>query len=107
MGIPMVVGAEVFAAARDELTEAHKEILGQREHLQAAARCTRGNTKVISQFTEIQEEILRAMQSRVRTGRSLRRQGDLVEGFFAVGQGEGGGEDGPVMAGEGAHREKA
>src|SRR4051812_39626376 len=48
----------------DELTEAHKEILGQREHLQALLDALEGNTKVISQFTAIQEEILRAMQSR-------------------------------------------
>ena len=48
----------------DELTEAHKEILGQREHLQALLDALEGNTKVIGQFTAIQEEILRAMQSR-------------------------------------------
>src|SRR5579862_5735172 len=48
----------------DELTEAHKEILNQREHLQALLDALEGNTKVISQFTEIQEEILRVMQSR-------------------------------------------
>lgn len=48
----------------DELTEAHKEILNQREHLQALLDALEGNTKVISQFTAIQEEILRVMQSR-------------------------------------------
>ena len=48
----------------DELTEAHKEILGQREHLQALLDALEGNTKVISQFTAVQEEILHAMQAR-------------------------------------------
>lgn len=50
----------------DELTEAHKEILGQREHLQALLDALEGNTKVISQFSAVQEEILRVMQSRDR-----------------------------------------
>jgi hypothetical protein len=48
----------------EELTEAHKEILGQREHLQALLDALEGNTKVISQFTAVQEEILHAMQMR-------------------------------------------
>ncbi len=47
----------------DELTEAHKEILGQREHLQALLDALEGNTKVISQFTAVQEEILHVMQA--------------------------------------------
>jgi hypothetical protein len=52
----------------DELTEAHQEILGQREHLQALLDALEGNTKVISQFTAVQEEILHAMQSRETAG---------------------------------------
>ena len=48
----------------DELTEAHKEILGQREHLQALLDALEGNTKVIGQFTAIQEEMLHAIQAR-------------------------------------------
>lgn len=48
----------------DQLSEAHREILGQREHLQAILDALEGNTKVISQFTAVQEEILHAMQAR-------------------------------------------
>ena len=48
----------------DELTEAHREILNQREHLQALLDALEGNTKVIGRFTAVQEEILRTMQSR-------------------------------------------
>ncbi len=48
----------------DELTEAHREILGQREHLQALLDALEGNTKVIGQFTAVQEEILHVMQGR-------------------------------------------
>lgn len=94
----------------DELTEAHKEILGQREHLQALLDALEGNTRVISQFTAVQEEILRAMQRgtgvRRRGRRLLRRQGDVVRKFLAVGEGEGGCEDkAGVVARTGVGRE--
>ena len=52
----------------DQLTEAHNEILAQREHLQALLDALEGNTKVIGEFTAVQQEILRVMQSEGFTG---------------------------------------
>jgi hypothetical protein len=42
----------------DELTEAHREILAQREHLSAVLDSLQGNTKVIAEFTDVQREVL-------------------------------------------------
>jgi hypothetical protein len=46
----------------DQLTEAHQEILAQREHLQAILDALQGNTRVISEFTTVQQEILHILQ---------------------------------------------
>lgn len=46
----------------DQLTEAHQEILSQREHLSALLDALQGNTKVISEFTAVQQEILHMLQ---------------------------------------------
>ncbi len=48
----------------DELSAAHKAILSQREHLQVLLDALEGNTRVISHFTAVQEEILHTMQAR-------------------------------------------
>ena len=48
----------------DQLTEAHQEILSQREHLQPLLEALQGNTRVIAEFTTVQQEILRSMQTR-------------------------------------------
>jgi hypothetical protein len=48
----------------EELTEAHAHILNQREHLQALLDAVRGNTRAISQFTAVQEEILHMLKPR-------------------------------------------
>ena len=47
----------------DQLTQAHQEILSQREHLGALLDALEGNTKVITEFTAVQQEILHLMQS--------------------------------------------
>jgi hypothetical protein len=46
----------------DELTAAHKAILGQQEHLSALLEALQGNTKVIGEFTAVQGEILRVLR---------------------------------------------
>jgi len=46
----------------DQLTEAHQEILQQREHLQALLDALAGNTKVIGEFTAVQQEILHVLK---------------------------------------------
>jgi hypothetical protein len=46
----------------DQLTEAHAAIMAQREHLQALLEALQGNTKVISEFSTVQGEILRAIR---------------------------------------------
>lgn len=53
----------------DELTEAHKAMMGQKEHLSALLEALQGNTKVIGEFTAVQEEILRVLRSEVKPGR--------------------------------------
>lgn len=50
----------------EQLTEAHTLILNQREHLQALLDALQGNTRVISQFTAVQEEILQILKPRDR-----------------------------------------
>lgn len=47
----------------DELTQAHQEILQQREHLQTLLEALEGNTKVIAEFTAVQQEILHVLQN--------------------------------------------
>ena len=47
----------------DELTQAHQVILSQREHLSAVLDALQGNTKVISEFSAVQGEILRALRT--------------------------------------------
>jgi hypothetical protein len=42
----------------DQLTAAHEKIVQQREHLQALLEALNGNTKVIAEFTAVQEEIM-------------------------------------------------
>jgi hypothetical protein len=42
----------------EQLTAAHEQILGQREHLQALLEALQGNTRVIAEFTLVQQEIL-------------------------------------------------
>ncbi len=46
----------------DELTQAHQAIMDTREHLQAVLDALQGNTKVISDFTAVQNEILRVLR---------------------------------------------
>lgn len=45
----------------DQLTEAHQEIVSTREHLSAILDALQGNTKVISEFSAVQQEILRTL----------------------------------------------
>jgi hypothetical protein len=46
----------------DELTQAHQAIMDTREHLNAVLDALQGNTKVISDFTAVQNEILRVLR---------------------------------------------
>jgi hypothetical protein len=46
----------------DQLTEAHTQILAKQEHLQAILDALQSNTTAITQFTQVQEEILRLLQ---------------------------------------------
>ena len=46
----------------DELTQAHQAIMDTREHLTAVLDALQGNTKVISDFTTVQNEILRVLR---------------------------------------------
>ena len=56
----------------DQLTEAHQALMQQKEHLRALLEALEGNTKVIAEFSAVQEEILRAIQERDgRAGREL------------------------------------
>ncbi len=48
----------------DQLTAAHEEILGTREHLGALLDALQGNTRVIGEFTAVQQEMLRSLQAR-------------------------------------------
>ncbi|HVS72545.1 MAG TPA: hypothetical protein VHQ47_14915 [Phycisphaerae bacterium] len=45
----------------DQLTEAHQEIMSTREHLNAILDALQGNTRVISEFSAVQQEILRSL----------------------------------------------
>jgi hypothetical protein len=54
----------------DELTQAHQAIMDTREHLQAVLDALQGNTKVISDFTAVQNEILRVLRDGVN-GRAV------------------------------------
>jgi hypothetical protein len=67
----------------DQLTEAHEKILRQREHLQALLEALEGNTRVISEFTVVQGEILRALRGDMARGKSV-RGGPLRGGAGAV-----------------------
>jgi len=46
----------------DELTQAHQALMDTREHLQAVLDALQGNTRVISDFTAVQNEILRVLR---------------------------------------------
>jgi hypothetical protein len=48
----------------DQLTAAHERIVQQREQLQAVLEALEGNTKVIVEFTAVQEGILQAIRER-------------------------------------------
>ena len=48
----------------DQLTEAHAEIMSGREHLGALLDALQGNTKVIGEFTAVQQEMLRSLQAK-------------------------------------------
>ena len=48
----------------DQLTEAHQALMQQKEHLQVLLEALEGNTKVISEFSAVQGEILRALKER-------------------------------------------
>ena len=54
----------------EELTAAHQRIVEQKEHLEVLLDALQGNTKVISEFTAVQQEMLRVMreQERVTSG---------------------------------------
>ena len=45
----------------DQLTEAHQEILAQREHLQTLLDALQNNTKAIADFSAAHQELLRAL----------------------------------------------
>ena len=47
----------------DELTAAHQTIMNTREHLQAVLDALQGNTKVISDFTAVQNGILQVLKA--------------------------------------------
>ncbi len=46
----------------DQLTQAHEQILSQREHLHALLDALQGNTQVISEFTTVQQQILEVLR---------------------------------------------
>ena len=46
----------------EELTEAHRKIVGQGEQLSAVLEALTGNTKVIGEFTAVQGEILHVLR---------------------------------------------
>jgi hypothetical protein len=48
----------------DQLTEAHRVVMETREHLDALLNVLQGNTKVIAEFTAVQQEILGVMRGR-------------------------------------------
>jgi hypothetical protein len=50
----------------EQLTQAHEKIVQQREHLQALLEALNGNTKVIIEFTAVQEQILGVIRDRDR-----------------------------------------
>ena len=52
----------------DELTQAHQALMDTREHLTAVLDALQGNTKVISDFTAVQNEILRVLRDGARAG---------------------------------------
>lgn len=52
----------------DQLTAAHEKIVAQREHLGALLEALNGNTKVISEFTAVQERILGVIREGDRRG---------------------------------------
>ena len=83
MGVAGLMGALWWFERRysrqreDQLTEAHEQILGQKEHLQALLDALQGNTKVISEFTAVQQEILRALRTE-RTGMRGQESGTII-----------------------------
>jgi hypothetical protein len=46
----------------EELTEAHRALMDKQEHLAAVLDALQGNTKVIVEFTSVQNEILQVMR---------------------------------------------
>ena len=48
----------------DQLTEAHNQILSQREHLQSFLEALQNNTKAITEFTAAHQELLRTLGDR-------------------------------------------
>jgi hypothetical protein len=69
----------------DQLTAAHERITGQREHLAALLEALNGNTKVISEFTAVQEEILGVIRERDAghdgdRGRKATARGGVISG---------------------------
>jgi hypothetical protein len=52
----------------DELTQAHQALMETREHLTAVLDALQGNTKVITDFTAVQNEILRVLREGVGRG---------------------------------------
>lgn len=46
----------------DQLTEAHNTLMAKQEHLQAILDALQGNTRVISEFTTVQQEILHTLR---------------------------------------------
>jgi len=49
----------------DQLTEAHRVVMETREHLDALLNVLQGNTKVIADFTAVQQEMLGLMRAKV------------------------------------------
>jgi hypothetical protein len=48
----------------EQLTEAHKVIMSQREHLSTLLGALQNNTKAITEFTLAQRELVRALRQR-------------------------------------------
>jgi len=46
----------------DQLTQAHQQIVAQREHLKAVLDALHDNTRAITQFTSVQREILELLK---------------------------------------------
>jgi hypothetical protein len=52
----------------DQLTEAHRVVMETREHLDALLNVLQGNTKVIADFTAVQQEMLGLMRAKGGAG---------------------------------------